>query len=230
MRALVILDLQHIGKPGKKDLGASHDLDGDGLISQGENEADMTPIYADAAKTALEAVGVEVEIVKKGAYSTRWKNASKRAKSFDGPVAYVACHLNKGGGDYGLVCFDYRSAGGRRMAREIAAELSLGFSSSELRRVIADDRAATGNQDSGFPRAFYTISGIYDGPSNLSGVCFEPLFLDTHSTLLGGLSEREIRERTPRIDQEAAARKARTLDRVGRALAAGLVRWLSLNT
>lgn len=229
MKALAILDLQHIGKPGKKDLGASHDFDGDGLISQGENEADMTPIYAAAAKAALEAAGVEVLVVDSGAYKTRWKNAAKAAKAFGGPVAYVACHLNKGAGDYGLVCFDYRSAGGRRMAREVAAELALAFSSSELRRVISDDRAATGNPDSGFPRAFYTLSGIYAGPSNLSGVCFEPLFLDTHSRLLGGLSEREARERCPRTDREAAARKARTLDRVGRSLAAGLLRWLHLH-
>ncbi len=255
---LVILDLQHIGKPGKKDLGGAHDLDGDGLVEQGENEADLTPIYVEAAVETLQAQGIHTEVLSKGSYAERWKQAAKLANVVNGPVAYVACHLNMGEGDYGLVCFDDRSAGGARMAREIGAELTQAFSRPELRRVISDPRAATSN----FPRALNTIKGIYKGPANLSGVCFEPLFLDSHATLLGALTEREAAEKLaseehhtgwlkshsgktrkkkggflkkkPARDltageRRAADRQSSTLGRVGRALAAGVVRWLDLN-
>ena len=51
---LVILDIQHAGKPGKYDLGASHDINNDGVIEQWEHEAKLTPIYARAAKAQLE--------------------------------------------------------------------------------------------------------------------------------------------------------------------------------
>lgn len=206
--ALVILDIQHRGKPGKEDLGASHDFDGDGLVEQGENEAELTPLYAESAKAALEAAGVDVVVLDSGSYASRWKRAAALAKKVDGPVAYVACHLNAGaepGKGYGLVCYDHRSSGGARMAREVGAELTRAFSRDELSRVIADQRAATGQEGSGFPRAIHTIAGIYDGPGNLSGICFEPIFLDAHAELLGELTRSEAHEKS--ASEAAHARK-----------------------
>lgn len=256
---LVILDLQHLGKPGKKDLGAAHDLDGDGLIEQGENEAELTPIYVEAAKAELEAAGAKVVVLKSGSYSSRWKQAAKLAKKVKGPVAYVACHLNKGGGNYGLVLHDSRSSGGERLAREVCAELQGAFSRPELERVL---KAATSKDSADWPRPIHTIAGIYDGPANLSGVCFEPLFLDTHAELLGALTARESAEKTASEkahkvylaghsgkrrtktgslvagkptrsktagEIRASARQSANLGRVGRSLAGGVARWLHLN-
>jgi hypothetical protein len=253
LSALVILDIQHAGRPGKNDLGASHDFDGDGLVEQGENEAELTPLYADAAKEALEALGVQVEVFRSQSYKQRWKRAAKKAAEVDGPVAYVACHLNAGaetGKGYGLVCFDSRSSGGARLARDVGKELELEFSADEVSRVIWDARAATGNPTSWFPRAIHTISGIYDGPANLSGICFEPLFLDAHSELLGKLTKAEAAEKKrselehasrnvgaapvertrTRGELRAESRRARTLDRVGRALASGCLAWIQSRT
>lgn len=217
---LVILDLQHRGKPGKNDLGASHDLNGDGVIQAHEREANLTPIYAAAARMVLERAGCEVEILQRGAYSTRHKRAAELASEARGLVAYVACHLNKGGGDYGLVCYDFRSGNGGTLATEIARMMRKRFA-GEVRRVLTG-AAAPEHRPAGiagrrwdllpkfdgavmWPRPFATIRGIYAGPGNLSGVCFEPLFMDTHSDLCN----------------EAG------LERIGEALAAGLLAYFN---
>jgi hypothetical protein len=205
---IAILDIQHAGKPGKNDLGASHDLNGDGLISQGEREAELTPIYAERAREVLEAAGVTVIIERSGAYSSRHKRAAKVAAGHDGPVAYVACHLNAGGGDYGLAIADFRSDGGQRLARALSVELAKQFSRPEVGRQI---RGVTGpKKNPGYPHALTwdrmprhegaqmwprpwgTIAGIYDGPENLSGVCFEPLFIDSHAHLIDCVGLRRV--------------------------------------
>jgi len=221
MRA--ILDIQHKGKPGKNDLGAAHDLDGDGVIEQFENEAELTPIYAEHAKRALELAGVDVVILDRGAYTTRHKKAGDLAAEWSGPVAYVACHLNKGRGDYGLVVHDYRSTGGNLLATRLRASL-LKALRPEVRRVIngrtgperrpatsasaaAWDQMPTTGGVQHWPRPWYTIRGIYDGPPNISGVCFEPCFMDSHADLV-------------KVDGDG-------LERIGRALAAGLLDWFA---
>ena len=200
----VILDIQHAGKPTKRDLGASHDIDGDGVVELWEHEAKLTPIYAEAAVRELEAAGHTVVMETSGSYSSRHKRAVKLAEKSWDPVAYVACHLNAGGGDYGLVCWDYRSRGGKRLSRLVGAELQLEFNRDELRRVIVPDNSATApsvapddqaarrqwselpRYDGSvlWPRAWGTIKGIYRGPEMLSGICFEPAFLDTHADLI----------------------------------------------
>ncbi len=219
---IAFLDIQHKGKPGKNDLGAAHDLDGDGVIEACEHEANLTPIYAAEARRILEAAGVEVVMLERGAYSTRHRKAAELAEEHGGPAAYVACHLNAGGGDYGLVCPDYRSAGGARLATEVRRFL-LKRCRPELRRVINGPTAPTERPSSSrhaeawdrlprhggalrWPRAWSTIAGIYDGPANLSGVCFEPCFLDSpaHADLV----------------------TEQGLERIGSALAAGLLSWL----
>lgn len=215
---LVVLDLQHRGKPGKRDLGASHDLDGDGVIDQLEHEASLTPIYVDAARKILEASGVEVVVVQTGAYSGRHKRAGELAGEHVGPVAYVACHLNKGGGDYGLVVRDYRSNGGARLATEMRRAL---LKRLPLARVVHGqtgpakrpsgsagalwDRMPTHSGAQHWPRAWSTIKGIWAGPSNLCGICFEPVFMDTHAD---------------QLDDDG-------LELIGCALAGGLLAYLS---
>lgn len=219
---IAILDIQHAGKPGKNDLGAAHDIDGNGKIDAWEHEANLTPVYAEAARVRLEAAGVRVVLLENGAYSTRHKQAAEIANETRGRVGYVACHLNAGGGDYGLVVSDYRSAGGARLASEIRRGL-LKHCRPQLARVITGATAPTTRPKNKthaaawdglpryagallWPRPYTTIGGIYAGPANLSGVCFEPCFMDTatHADLL----------------------TVQGLDRVGAALASGLLAWL----
>lgn len=195
-----ILDIQHAGKPGKNDLGAAHDIDGDGMIGAFEHEAELTPIYATAAKAALEAAGAAVEIINSGSYTNRHKHARALAAERSGLVAYVACHLNAGGGDYGLVVSDYRSGNGGTLATECARVMRKKFADHGIRRVLTGQTAPT-KRPSGslgdrwdrlpkwggalhWPRPWWTIKGIYSGPANLSGICYEPVFMDSHANML----------------------------------------------
>ncbi len=226
--ALVVLDIQHAGEPSRRDLGASHDLDGDGIVEECEHEARLTPIYAAAAQQVLEAAGHTVVIETAGTYASRHKRTIAAAKKAGTPAAYVACHLNAGGGDYGLVCWDYRSECGAKMAKLVGAALTLEFSSDELRRVYpAEKSACAPSKKPGalseawkwemlpkydgsvfWPRPYATISGIYRGPATLSAICFEPVFMDTHGALLDG----------------------RGLFRMGSALGLGLLQWIHWRT
>jgi N-acetylmuramoyl-L-alanine amidase len=219
---LAILDLQHRGKPGSNDLGASHDLDGDGVVEAMEHEANLTPIYAAAARSKLEAMGAEVLVLDSGWYATRHKAAGKAAAEHAGAAVYVACHLNAGGGDYGLVCHDYRSGRGAGAATEIALKLRKHLA-PELRRALVGATAPTTRPTDStaaawdalpryegallWPRAWSTLSGIYSGPGNVCGVCFEPAFIDT-SAHRGLLTDDGLR-------------------RVGDALASGLLSYFA---
>jgi len=201
VQMLAILDIQHAGKPGKNDLGASHDLDGDGVIGTMEHEAELTPIYAAAAREYLIKQGAAVVILTAGSYASRHKKASTLAKAHAGPVAYVACHLNAGGGDYSLVVHDYRSGTGATLATSLSRALRkrlkpLGVPRGFTGRTgppsrpsnppgLLWDAMPTFEGSQMWPRAWVTLAGVYDGPVNISGVCFEPCFMDSHSELCG---------------------------------------------
>lgn len=177
MKLGLILDIQHAGRPSKPgDLGASADLDRDGVVERDEYEARITPIYAGACRDLAAADGVPVLWIDAGEYPARHRMAIELAKAHPGVRwLYVACHLNAGGGDYGLVIADGRSTGGRNAARDVAEALE---ALPELRRTIAGATAAEGSD---WPRAWWTLNGIFAGPSNLSGICFEPCFMDTEA-------------------------------------------------
>lgn len=169
---IVILDRQHYGKPGRDDLGAGVDLDGDGVIEREEREAVMTLTYIESAKKLLEADGHTVFVLDSGWYSERHEKAVEIAKAHpDDMCAYVACHLNAGGGDYSVCLYDHRSGGGRKLALSIAASLSDELTA--VRRHLT--KAASPDL---WNNAYNTVRGIYNGPGNLSGICFEPVFMD----------------------------------------------------
>lgn len=184
MQLGLILDIQHAGKPSRPtDLGASADLDGDGVIERDEHEARLTPLYAAACRDLASEAGAPVLWLDGGEYSSRHRAANEIAKSQPGRRwLYVACHLNAGGGDYGLVVADGRSKAGRAAAEDVAAQLRSQLS-PELRRALAGTTAAEGSD---WPRAYGTIAGVWDGPGNIAGICFEPAFIDTerHRPLL----------------------------------------------
>ena len=169
---VIILDRQHYGKPGQNDLGAGADLDGDGVVELDEREANLTPIYISAAKELAESEGHTVYVLDAGWYSARHEQAIQIAKSHpDDMCAYIACHLNAGGGAYSLALHDYRSHGGKKLAKAVATEMSAQL--TEIDRHLV--RAASPED---WTNGYNTIKGIYAGPGNLSGVCFEPLFMD----------------------------------------------------
>jgi N-acetylmuramoyl-L-alanine amidase len=200
VRHLVIFDRQHYGKPGRQDLGAVADLDGDGLREAHEAEANLTPVYIAAAVEALHAAGIDTLVIEAGSYADRHRQANAVARARPrSSVVYVACHLNAGGGSHGLVIHDPRSAGGKALAVAVADGLKAGL--PELKAV----KAASWEQ--GYPRAKGTIEGIYAGPGNISGVCFEPFFVDNPSVA-------------------AVLATPEGLARVGRALAEGVLRHL----
>ena len=114
MSHLAILDVQHIGKPGKADRGATTSE----LV-----EADLAWAYRAAARDALEAAGVECLLLSWGWYSDRHAYTRAAAKAVTGKAVYVACHVNAGGGAYGLVCHDGRSRGGKAVSDAVTARL-----------------------------------------------------------------------------------------------------------
>lgn len=202
---IVLLDLQHRGRRSRPaDLGAEFDVDGDGRVESDEREANLTPIYALACADALGLVGgIEVLLLAAGEYAERQAVAVALAANRPSErIAYVACHLNAGGGSYGLVIHDSRSSGGRQLAEAVAVALKL----PEL------DKVVVGTTDE-FPRAAGTIGGVFSGPPNISGVCFEPFFLD------------QPRHSSRGAVKPAALSEPDGLRRVGAALAVGLLTW-----
>jgi hypothetical protein len=170
---VVILDRQHYGKPNRNDLGAGVDLDGSGTIDNDEREANLTPLYIEAAKQLLEADNHTVFILDSGWYADRHEKAIEIARAHpDDMCAYIACHLNAGKGDYSVSLYDHRSGGGRRLSLSVAAALSDQLTGVERHLTKAASPDLWNN-------AYNTIKGIYAGPGNLSGVCFEPVFMDT---------------------------------------------------
>lgn len=160
---ITIFDWQHQGKPGRNDRGA---ISGD-LV-----EVELTRAYGLAAQNALEAAGHEVHWLTEGWYSDRHKQANIIARDNpDVPVAYVALHVNAGGGTYSLNLHDSRSSGGRALAESIAAEMD----SEELSGVT---RTLVQAADASWVRARPTIDGILSGPRNICGTCHEPVFID----------------------------------------------------
>ena len=174
---IVIFDRQHYGKPNRpQDLGAAVDLDGDGVIENDEKEANLTPGYYRPAKEALERLGHSVYVLEEGYYSARHRKANRIAEVNPAQrVAYIACHINAGKGDYSVMIHDERSRGGKRLADCLAASFSKNRPSlTGIRR----DLVRSASPNNAWKRGLSTIKGIYAGPSNISGVCFEPYFID----------------------------------------------------
>ena len=196
-KAVVYLDRQHSGKPGRKagDRGAAVDLDGDGTIGIDEREAMLTARYLLACEAALLEAGHTVIPISDGWYSERHSRVNRYAGGFDCPQVYVAAHLNAGGGDYGAVFYDHRSRSGPGLASRIARQI----------RMVAPEingvKTIAAKPDDWTRAAFGTIGGVVQPLA----ICFEPCFMDqpSHADLL-------TRE---------------GLASIGRSLAAGIIAW-----
>ena len=198
---IAIFDRQHFGKPGRSDVGAAYDVDQDGHVEWQEQEIHLTPLYYEPAIEALTAAGHRCHLLDQGWYRDRHQLAIQISKRYPGqPTAYIACHVNAGRGDYAAGIHDWRSRGGARLAEAIAASLGdAGLPGVERSLVRSASRT------NGWRRGLSTIEGIIVGPAWLSGLCFEPYFLDNPDH--AGCA-------TP----EGGAL-------IGQALARGLIRW-----
>lgn len=178
MACLVFLDRQHSGKPhATRDRGAFGDLDGDGKHDVEESEAFLTAQYLWAAERKLIELGHAVLPISDGAYSARHARANQyAAQSAADQFVYVAAHVNAGGGEYGAVFYDVRSAQGLLLANAVAERLKP-FAELPVVKVLA--ASATAHE-----AAYGTIKGIFTGRA--VGICFEPCFIDTpkHRLLL----------------------------------------------
>ena len=178
---IAIFDRQHWGKPGRSDLGAGYDLDADGVVELQEREAMLTPRYYEPAVALLEANGHTVHILDSGWYRERHAHANEiAAANPNEKVAFVACHINAGAGDYLVAIHDSRSGGGRRLASAVAHAAHLAELPGIKRCLV---RPAS--RENNWKRGWFTIRNIWEGPTNISAICFEPYFLDTpeHSHL-----------------------------------------------
>ena len=85
------------------------------------------------------------------------------------PAVYVAAHINAGGGSYGSVFYDHRSAQGPKLAECIAQEMK-----GKLPELQQNARAISANRGDWTKNAFYTIRWV-----KAFAVCYEPCFIDT---------------------------------------------------
>ena len=172
---LVFLDVQHIGKPSRRrtdDWGAAYDIDGDGIIAQHEIEAANTWIYAGHAMQRLRELGHSVMALADGWYQHRHDRVNDycdRMLQPGGHAAYIALHLNAGGGNYGAIFHDYRSAGGPLLGAEIAGALRrLCPELSAVKTIPSSPNDWTKN-------AYGTIKNV----QRPIGICYEPFFMDS---------------------------------------------------
>lgn len=173
MAFLAFLDVQHAGRPSRPgDLGA-----------QGR-EVPAVRQYVAACRAALEAAGVRVVVLEAGEYAARHAAVCEMART-ERPdrAAYLACHLNAGGGDYGLVLHDARSRAGKVLAETVAWEMGAGLC-PPLRRVVTSWTSSEASAP--YPRAWGCLRGVWQGPACLTGALVEPAFLDRpeHAALL----------------------------------------------
>ena len=174
---LVILDRQHSGQINRlNSIGAIADVDGDGEESIHEAEAFWTGYLSLALELELRQDGIHVIPISDGSYPERHARVNEYAARYSGPVVYIALHLNAGGGDYGAMFYDHRSAAGADLADNIAEAMEKNLSEIRVvKKIPASPSDWTKN-------AYYTIKGVNRPVS----ICSEPLFIDcdAHKQLL----------------------------------------------
>ena len=200
---LVILDRGH----GQKGRGAPFDpgttftapsIAGGGVL----REVDLTSTYIGHAEVRLRQLGHRVELLDSGTYDARHAKAIELAANAS-EALYVQCHVNAGGGKYGVVEHDARSSWGRAAAACLADALD------ELPEVPT---ARVWELHAG-ERGWVCIDDIYASPT-MCGVVYEPGFIDSaaHSALWtpAGLERvgRALAEGVERYATWAATRKA----------------------
>lgn len=186
---LAILYPQHREKVSGWDPGASADLDRDGIRELHEQEANITPLHADACIAALAGSSVHTERCNYGdgptflTYGQAWHWIGQRAKAFrglhpGGRTAVLALHCNAGGGGYGSVFHVKGSTLGAVLGGALVAELRrLPETRGNVRDLPAyDDRP--GPPQPWLYRAHSALRGVSSTPAYCFAALVEPGFLD----------------------------------------------------
>lgn len=167
---LVIIDIQHRGKP--------HQLDDRGAVNGPHVEAMLTPVYALAMEARLLELKHDVITISDGAYPDRHERACQYARYHRGVCVYLAPHLNAGGGKLGIAFHDSRSSKGSGLAVEVVNAWA------EALPELAGVEAIAARPDDWTKNAFHTIKGVFTGRP--VALCLEPAFIDqpAHADLL----------------------------------------------
>ena len=191
--AVIALDRGHVGRNYGNVTKA-------GAQSGSLNEDVLAREYMRAIEDTLRAAGHEVILLCHGTYSSR--------QAFASPIAdvFVACHVNAGGGTYGLVCYDHRSKSGPVLAQTVANELQRAWGSTPENPLSKTVAAAASSEK--WENAWNLIKGVYSGKP--VGLVFEPFFLDQK--------------------HHACMATPEGLARTGKALADGIIAWLAGRT
>lgn len=182
MERTLLFDIQHFGKPDQQDMGASFDKNKNKKIEIYEQEAYFTSLLASELSLECYVHGITFILLNNGIYSSRHRVAVDIAKMAPSEFfLYCAGHMNAGKHSapyYGLVGHDARSANGRTLATLIASEWS-------KKEIVSDTRVlAVSPNDTDYKKNVHnTITGIYNGPGNISGVCLELAFLEDTQAL-----------------------------------------------
>ena len=168
---VLILDIQHAGKlTNSTDRGAGHDINGDKKIDIWEMEAELTPRIVHFVSRQ-----VDCRVLTYGEYSDRHKVACEIAsQNPTEKYLYIALHLNSSttaSKYYGLFGHDARSVSGKNAAVLIRNSWLNRYGDSRVVETSAN------HADQYIRHMHNTIAGIYSGPSNISGVCSEPFFI-----------------------------------------------------
>jgi len=193
--SVIVLDRQHVGKPGRQigdlgaqrpaDLAASH-LDDLQLSRLNSSEAIYTAIYGLAAELRLRTLLPQHDLVVMSHGSYRQRHAWVNENLGRDAVVYVALHLNAGsparGREYSTCMYDFRSPAGRgdRLAECVSQRLSALPQIGGNRRIWDTDHRKPG---AGWKRnAHSCIKGV----RHAVGLVYEPIFIDgpRHQELL----------------------------------------------
>lgn len=185
----LILDVQHVGRRGRTDRGAVWPP---GSARHEDFEAARVLHYVAAATRRAHERGAPCVVLTQGSYPARHAyvdDFARRAGPGGGAAntwLYVACHLNvmpNGGGRFGLVAHDSRSALGRRFATGVAQALRDG-PYRELPDVRLRAIGPAEAQEAWQRNVLSTYAGIWSAPANVAGICYEPAHLDDEALAL----------------------------------------------
>lgn len=172
---IIYIDRQHSGQANRIDSrGAGIDLDGSGKKEANEMEAHWTGYLSLMLESNLLDMGFQVIPISDGTYKQRHDRVNEYAKKFNCPQIYLAMHLNAGGGNYGAMFYDHRSSQGMLLAKSICDGLKTSVPDiPSFKHISSQPGDWTKN-------AFYCIQGI----GSPVAICSEPLFMDTHQSLI----------------------------------------------
>jgi len=142
-----------------------------GAAFQGLREVDLVEAYVSKARSALRAQGVSSVVLSYGPYYQRQAYANSIALKYpEEKFLYLACHVNASDppGDYALVLHDGRSKKGKALAERIGFMFR-----AKILGTTTEDWTKNAHE---------TIDGIYQGPNNIAGLCFEPFFINHPSS------------------------------------------------